>query len=132
MLAILITTLAGATIALFAQSWPKEESPPRRRTGRYFRAVSIVPTGVAGCCAACEALSSRRYLLKDAPKLPLAQCTAVECNCRYRHHSDRRQYFNPGRRVRDFGQSQPQFDGSERRLWDVSRRRRGGRRHARA
>jgi hypothetical protein len=132
MLAILITTVAGATIALFAQSWPKEESPRKRRTGRYFRAVSIVPSSAAGCCAACEALGPQRFLLKDAPKLPLGQCTASACNCRYRHHSDRRQYVNPGRRVRDFGQSQPQFEGHERRLWDVSRRRRAGRRHARA
>ncbi|MGH8262463.1 MAG: hypothetical protein ACRET4_03210 [Steroidobacteraceae bacterium] len=130
MLAILISTVAGAAIALIAHVLPKDSPAPKRRSRASFRAVSIVPAG-GSCCPTCDELRHRRFLLEEAPKLPLAHCTAPECLCHYRHHSDRRQY-NPGRRVRDVGQPNPQFDGSERRLWDVSRRRRSSRRLIRA
>ena len=130
MLAILITTVAGAAIALIAQALPKDAPAPKRRPNRSFRAVSIVPAG-GSCCPACDATRNQRFLLEEAPKLPLVQCTALECLCHYRHHSDRRQY-KPGRRTRDAGEPAPRFDGSERRLWDVNRRRRGTRRLIRA
>lgn len=41
----------------------------------------------------CEAVTGRlgmRYLSRDAPKLPLKDCTEPACTCRYRHHDDRR------------------------------------------
>ena len=31
-----------------------------------------------------------RYLSKDAPRLPLRDCTESGCTCRYRHYEDRR------------------------------------------
>jgi hypothetical protein len=123
MLAILITIVAGATTALLVELRNPDERQPRRPRSRRFRAVSIVPMDGTSCCPACDALAARRFLLREAPKLPLADCVASACTCRYRHHSDRRR-VNPGRRVRDFGQSQPLYDGHEQRLWDVSRRRR--------
>jgi hypothetical protein len=130
MLAILITTVAGAAIALIAHALPNDAPAPKRRSARRFRAVSIVPAGDS-CCPACDALRRRRFLLKETPRLPFTQCTAPVCVCHYRHHSDRRQ-FNLGRRIRDVGQPAPQFDGSERRLWDVNRRWRHARRLIRA
>jgi hypothetical protein len=130
MLAILITTVAGAAIALIAHALPKDAPSSQRRSARSFRAVSIVPAG-GSCCPACDTLRRRRFLVREAPRLPLAECTAPECVCHYRRHSDRRQY-HPGRRIRDLGQPAQQFDGSERRLWDVNRRRRILRRQIRA
>jgi hypothetical protein len=127
MLAILITIVAGATTALLVELHGQDEPRLRRRRPRRFRAVSIVPADGDSCCPACDALGSRRFLLHEAPKLPIAECLALACTCRYRHHPDRRR-VNPGRRIRDFGQSQPLYDGLERRLWDVSRRRRALRR----
>ena len=45
----------------------------------------------AGNCAAVAALKDQRFLVEDAPQLPLADCTSSErCKCKYRHHEDRR------------------------------------------
>ena len=45
----------------------------------------------AGNCAAVEALKDQRFLVEDAPQLPLADCTSSErCKCKYLHHQDRR------------------------------------------
>jgi hypothetical protein len=42
-------------------------------------------------CAAAVALGKRRFLSSEAPRLPLAECTAaMTCTCVYRHHKDRR------------------------------------------
>jgi hypothetical protein len=131
MLAMLITIVAGATIALRVQGGKKTGPRPVPRPARRFRAVSLVPADGVSCCAVCDTLGKRRTLLREAPKLPIAGCLAPECTCRYRHHRDRRE-FHPGRRLRDVGNFPPLFAGHERRLWDVVRRRRSMRRSARA
>jgi hypothetical protein len=42
-------------------------------------------------CVRATALTSRRFLAREAPALPLKGCTrATECNCRYNHYADRR------------------------------------------
>ena len=41
-------------------------------------------------CAASKQLKGKRFLGDEAPTLPLPGCTAANCNCRYRHFSDRR------------------------------------------
>jgi hypothetical protein len=54
-----------------------------------WHAVSIV-TGSSGCDAA-RALTATRYLSREAPRLPLAQCSDPEsCSCSYKHYGDRR------------------------------------------
>ena len=35
-------------------------------------------------------MAGRRFLSGAAPQLPLADCDAAECSCRFRHHDDRR------------------------------------------
>lgn len=42
------------------------------------------------CCDQIKPFIGRRYLSVEAPKLPLAECNAKRCNCRYRHYADRR------------------------------------------
>ena len=53
-----------------------------------YRSVSI-NTGEAPCGGA-RTLAGQRYLLGNAPMLPLADCDAGRCDCRYSHHADRR------------------------------------------
>jgi hypothetical protein len=53
-----------------------------------FHAVSIRP-GVFACKAARE-LEGQRFLSDLAPRIPLAECDASDCTCRFAHHSDRR------------------------------------------
>jgi hypothetical protein len=54
-----------------------------------WHAVSVV----AGrwCCEAARGIVGSRYLSREAPRLPLAQCSASHaCSCQYKHHIDRR------------------------------------------
>lgn len=54
-----------------------------------YHAVSIrLPKSA---CAAAKELAGRRFLSSAAPSLPLAECDALECNCHYAHHDDRRE-----------------------------------------
>lgn len=86
-----------------------------------FHAVSIKPA-VRGCPAV-EALKRQRFLSEEAPSLPLANCCAEGCGCRYIHHADRR----GGTRNRRCGVSEMV---EEAEFWSLRDRRVvGGRRH---
>jgi hypothetical protein len=41
-------------------------------------------------CEAAQAMRDRRFLSAEAPPLPLKDCDADACQCRYQHHEDRR------------------------------------------
>lgn len=41
-------------------------------------------------CDAVRALEAKRFLAKTAPRLPLPNCTAKNCGCRFVHYDDRR------------------------------------------
>jgi hypothetical protein len=78
---------------------------------RPFQAVSIY-RGLE-CCQIAKKFSEHRFLVRDAPTLPLAGCTMrAACQCRYLKHKDRR---SEPRRLVDFGLSTRLFDGRERR-----------------
>ena len=53
-----------------------------------WHSVGIVSTGAA--CAAARACKDKRFLSTEAPRLPLAECDAAACKCKYRHFEDRR------------------------------------------
>ena len=53
-----------------------------------YHAVSIKYDSNA--CEAARAMDGRRFLSNAAPRLPLPECDALECNCRFSHHKDRR------------------------------------------
>ncbi len=59
---------------------PKKSSP--------YHAVSI--TYSENACAAATEMTGRRFLASAAPRLPLPECDALECRCRFTHHDDRR------------------------------------------
>jgi hypothetical protein len=95
------------------------DPPPVRRalTPQHpYHAVSIISGPHA--CEASRRFKGFRFLSQQAPRLPLPTCTSAQCDCRFRHHNDRR--AGPRRRS-DQGMMSGLFDGSER-------RRTGGRR----
>jgi len=83
-----------------------------------WHAVSIVAGSKA--CPDATRLSDRRFLSREAPALPLAQCSWPSlCKCTYRHYADRRAVL---RRETDRGRfPRPRF-GEERREGTHGRR----------
>jgi len=71
---------------------------PGRGERSHYSAVTINPA--PNGCNPVQALAGTRYLLPDAPLLPLSNCDRSKCNCRYRHHYDRRRGSNNRRRFR--------------------------------
>ncbi len=53
-----------------------------------WHAVSIA--AAAGACDAARACKGKRFLSREAPRLPLPECNAARCECKYRHYADRR------------------------------------------
>lgn len=75
-----------------------------------YHAVSILP----GCdaCAGARRLCGPRFLSRNAPRLPLAGCDAKNCECRFKHHRDRR---SGSRRSSDMGMMSAAYSNQERR-----------------
>jgi len=44
----------------------------------------------SSACDAVRKLAGRRFLSADAPSIPVRQCGMGACQCRYKHHADRR------------------------------------------
>jgi hypothetical protein len=59
--------------------------------GNAYAAVAV-SCGDGACCRA-EAISGIRFLIDEAPGLPMPSCTAETCNCRYFHFGDRRNFL---------------------------------------
>ena len=57
-------------------------------TDTRFRAVSIRPG--EDCCEAARQFGKMRFLCAKAPRLPVPECNAATCACRYVHYADRR------------------------------------------
>ena len=84
---------------------------------RPFQSISIHRGMV--CCATAKKVDGYRFLYKNAPQLPLSECTMPSaCKCRYEKYDDRR---SGPRRSSDIGLKQVLFSAAER-------RRTGGRR----
>jgi hypothetical protein len=82
-----------------------------------FRAVSIRPG--EDSCEAARQFGNMRFLCAKAPRLPVPECSAATCNCRYVHYADRRSGQDRRRR----------YDWTrERDVGVVNRRAGGGRR----
>ena len=61
----------------------------RDSTLRPFRGVSVVADS-DDCCQSVQTLADERFLLQDAPRLPLSLCDAEKCRCTYERVDDRR------------------------------------------
>jgi hypothetical protein len=79
--------------------------------GADYRAVSLAPNGA--CHAIAKDVAGKRYLLREAPRLPLAACaTPAACSCKFRKHADRRE---GDRRLLGATECTRWFAGAERR-----------------
>ena len=102
---------------LLARFGGRKEPPAATGPLRPFQAISIYRGLI--CCDMARKFSEHRFLVRDAPPLPLAGCPMRKtCQCKYIKHRDRR---GEARRLVDFGVAVRLFDGKER-------RNRGGRR----
>jgi hypothetical protein len=90
-LLILMLAIIGVVV------WRLHSSPRQRVYGpkmaaqdrpNPYRCVSIHSRKDA--CEPAKQLAGKRFLPREAPSLPLANCTATSCRCRYMHHEDRR------------------------------------------
>lgn len=105
---LLVLLVVAAVIYFFYTRNNSQSSPSSKRQhtsakpANPFRAISIV-CGEAACATA-SMNAEKRYLLAEAPQLPLAGCAEGRCGCRYQHHADRRSSDND-RRL-NFGLSQ--------------------------
>ena len=103
---------------LLARFSGRKEPPAVTGPLRPFQAISIY-RGAASCEMA-RRFSDHRFLVRDAPPLPLAGCSMSNtCQCKYIKHRDRR--AEP-RRLIDFGVAARLFDGRERRARSGGRR----------
>lgn len=84
-----------------------------------WNAVSVVSSSQS--CEAARALRERRFLSKEAPRLPLPDCTQAElCRCTYRKYADRR--AGPRRDEEQLGTRRARDAGTERRAGRGRRR----------
>lgn len=86
------------------------KSKAGRAAGDY-RAVSL--TTCLHCGAPSKDMAGKRFLLREAPVLPLTGCSrGSKCSCKYRKHADRR---DGDRRLLGDTETSRWFAGSERR-----------------
>ncbi len=90
------------------------------RTKNPWRAVSIKPRSI-NPCKKVHTISEIRFLIDEAPTLPLEGCNKIDdCRCYYVRHSDRRS--DEIRRDIDLGISRYTYVKQERRRGDGGRR----------
>ncbi len=70
------------------QQQPARPAARKRIENTAYHAVSIKFSKDA--CAAAKGLTGRRFLANEAPRLPLPDCDAGQCQCHFTHHPDRR------------------------------------------
>lgn len=68
---------------------PSHGEPSRGKPAAQWHAVEI--RSGANACEAAKANLKQRFLAREAPLLPLRDCDRrQQCECKYRHHDDRR------------------------------------------
>jgi hypothetical protein len=91
-LAVVLAVLLLSRLLFPVAGGARTSTARERRTGftagNPFHAVSIQPSDEH--CQAVGSLQVQRFLSEEAPSLPLADCAAADCRCRYVHHTDRR------------------------------------------
>jgi hypothetical protein len=121
-IAILSAVMILGLLVLLRMRLSRAASPDNRKWDRRsgfgasqpFHAVSIEPT--LSCCSQARSIKPQRFLSEEAPSLPLRQCNAAVCDCRYVHHADRRS----GALDRRLG---PVEESDESEFWSMRNRR---------
>jgi hypothetical protein len=87
--------------------------PVKVRPGSIQPWHAVAIAAPASACAAAQACKGKRFLSRDAPQLPLAECDTTQCECKYRHFPDRR---GPPRRHDEKGAAPQVRDKNNRRI----------------
>jgi hypothetical protein len=89
MIQILKSLLNAKTSEIPARKPASKAASKPPDNGSDFRAVSLVPS--LECCGTSRDAASRRYLWREAPRLPLSGCAmGSSCSCKFIKHTDRR------------------------------------------
>ena len=125
-LIVLILALAVAFIRMVApqqstvirevaSSTGKQSARPDASRGPIsYRSVSIVCD--SNGCDAAKTLADKQFLTYEAPLVPLPDCTAANCACKYFHYQDRRNQTTDRRApIALTTDTSEQGDGKERR-----------------
>lgn len=107
----LLKSLLGMTPREPPAKKPAPSTKPKPPNTLDYRAVSLVPGST--CCMAAKNVAGKQFLWREAPHLPLVDCTKpTECSCKLRKKTDRR---DDERRLPSAGESARWFTGNERR-----------------
>lgn len=100
---VIVGTVVLALVYFFIRSKgsdPAERAaaarPAKPRETSAFHAVSI--HFESGACSAAKSLEGEKFLSNAAPRIPLPDCDASTCECRFIHHEDRRERDTDDRR----------------------------------
>ena len=88
---IIVVLIVAAAILLRSAKKPASPKSSDRRSGARssrYRGVSCHPPTQS--CEAAVKIAGSRFLVAEAPELPLPECSVYRCRCKYRHHEDRR------------------------------------------
>jgi len=114
---MLFALIGALVVAAGAACWlvtrrpkPKSNPTPRPKEGGRFGAVQI--RARLGACRAAQLLQGHSFLSKDAPTLPLRECSAARCSCTFSKLPDRR---SDSRRVASGGLHATLFISANRR-----------------
>jgi hypothetical protein len=80
----------GVRVLIETKTDEEHPGPGKARRGSRQPWHAVTIAAPAGACAAAQACRGARFLSRDAPRLPLAECDAARCECKYRHYEDRR------------------------------------------
>jgi len=95
-----------------ASTRPALSAKPKQSNTLDYRAVSLAPG--SNCCMAAKTVAGKQFLWREAPRLPLVDCTnPTECLCKLRKKTDRRD--DDERRLDGAGESARWFTGNEQR-----------------
>lgn len=114
---IVALALVACVVLLWLSLRPRDRASAGRAS---YRSVGLRAADPVRCCEAVQALADQRFLPGQAPSLPLPECTASHCTCRYEHFDDRRAISRRGQ----LGQSTRKLQSSD---WGERRRSRGRR-----
>ena len=118
LLLVLVIAAVVAVVFWYRKKIASVTEPPP--VSNQFHAVTI--RFRQNACPAVRALANTRYLAKEAPRLPLDECTVADCRCVYQHYDDRRDDEDR----REHSGNVLRYEGEQRRHARLDRRKSNG------
>jgi len=112
-MATIVFLIIAALIVWFSLSVirTKKQTQKGRSKQEIFKYPGAGINAPLDACNAVKALEGKRFLAQEAPSLPLQECDAEECHCKYEHFKDRRDIIDKDRR-NEHGSAQNIFKDS--------------------